>query len=77
MRQPGDGMKDFADYVVDKRRAEEKKKHEERAQTAESETGEDRKNCCVCYCRPAACAFAPQGLQYCPSRVAAFRQNLI
>ncbi len=50
-------MKDFAEYVVVKRRAEEKKKREERAP---SETAEDRKNCCVCYCQPAACAFVPR-----------------
>ena len=53
-------MKDFAHYVVDKRRAEESKEREKRARSAESETGEDRKNCCVCYCQPAACAFVPR-----------------
>jgi len=52
-------MKDFANYVVDKR-VEESKEREKRARSAESEPGEDRKNCCVCYCMPAACAFVPR-----------------
>ncbi len=65
LRQPGDGMKDWAHYVVDQRRAEESKEREKRAQSADSETAEDRKNCCVCYCQPAACAFVPEApVQY-------------
>jgi len=50
-------MKHFAEYVAEqKRRAEE----EERSKKVPREP-DDKKNCCVCLCLPAACAFVPCG----------------
>ena len=75
LRQPGDGMKHFAQYVVDRRRAEEKRKREEQAR---SETAEDRKNCCVCYCQPSACAFVlGPPCKSSPSRVASCQTPIV
>ena len=58
LRQPGDGMQAFAEYVLEVRRANEKKEREQRTR---SEPTDEKKNCCVCLARPAACAFVPCG----------------
>ena len=58
LRQPGDGMQAFAEYVSEVRRENEKKEREQRTQSVPTD---EKKNCCVCLSRPAACAFVPCG----------------
>ena len=48
-------MKHFAEYVTEKRQAEEERQKKARA------APDDKKNCCVCLSQPVACAFVPCG----------------
>ena len=62
LRAPGDGIKDFADYVLAKKRcAEDEAEKENDEKRPRSEAPNDKKSCCVCMDRPATSAFVPCG----------------
>ncbi len=61
LHAPSDGMKDFAQFVEKKRRAEEESEREKDEKRSRREVPNDKKSCCVCLDHPATSAFVPCG----------------